>query len=146
MSVVIGEKYGKLLVLEYSGITNKHKNYLCLCDCGKTKIIRGSSISNGNTKSCGCAHIDKVRELAVALSKTNGIKTRQRQYNNVLNSNNTSGVPGVSYSKYDKRWVSEIKHNGVRYAKKFKYFEDAVSYRKELEAKLGVYKNIKKGE
>jgi 5-methylcytosine-specific restriction endonuclease McrA len=28
--------------------------YLCQCDCGSQKIIHGSLLKSGNTKSCGC--------------------------------------------------------------------------------------------
>lgn len=28
--------------------------WLCLCDCGKRKVLRGTAISRGRTKSCGC--------------------------------------------------------------------------------------------
>lgn len=28
--------------------------YLCICDCGKETVVRGSKITNGHTKSCGC--------------------------------------------------------------------------------------------
>lgn len=31
-----------------------HRYYLCHCICGKTKILRGSMLSNGNSRSCGC--------------------------------------------------------------------------------------------
>jgi hypothetical protein len=52
---ITGNKYGNLLVLEFAG-TNKYRSSLwkCLCDCGNTKIISGSCLKNGDTKSCGC--------------------------------------------------------------------------------------------
>jgi len=28
--------------------------WLCHCDCGNSKVIRGVSLRNGNTKGCGC--------------------------------------------------------------------------------------------
>lgn len=61
-----GNKYGILSVLEYAGIDSRSGNstWLCLCDCGKKKVIRGSSLRRGDTSSCGC------RE---AVSKTHGL-------------------------------------------------------------------------
>jgi hypothetical protein len=53
---IVGRKYNKLLVLKYTGRSNKHgKRYvLCLCECGnRTETIAGSVVS-GICKSCGC--------------------------------------------------------------------------------------------
>ena len=51
----VGQKYGMLTIIEKQGY-DKHKNriYRCLCDCGNYVAIRGSALSSGNTKSCGC--------------------------------------------------------------------------------------------
>lgn len=52
---LIGKKYGKLVVQECAGTDALHKSlWLCLCDCGNTKIIRNDSLRRGSTKSCGC--------------------------------------------------------------------------------------------
>lgn len=51
---IIGEKFGRLTVLEFVGIENDEAMYRFLCDCGK--IIKKSlhSVKSGNTRSCGC--------------------------------------------------------------------------------------------
>ena len=33
---------------------NKIVQYLCLCQCGNTIIVKGQALRTGNTKSCGC--------------------------------------------------------------------------------------------
>lgn len=59
-TIQIGQKYGKLTVLEYAGLRkqkSRDKNeswYLCKCDCGKEKEIRGSDMVTGAVISCGC--------------------------------------------------------------------------------------------
>ena len=30
--------------------------WLCLCDCGKLRIVEASSLRNGHSKSCGCLY------------------------------------------------------------------------------------------
>lgn len=52
---IIGEKFGKLTVLEFIG-NNKHgkKMYKCMCDCGKVTTTLGVYLRNGDTNSCGC--------------------------------------------------------------------------------------------
>jgi len=50
-----GRKYGMLTILER--VENDPigaPQYLCKCDCGNMKIIRGQSIVSGLTFSCGC--------------------------------------------------------------------------------------------
>lgn len=57
----IGERYGRLIVLELDG-QNKHYTYMwkCLCDCGKTKVVATQHLTLNLTKSCGCL-IGEVR-------------------------------------------------------------------------------------
>lgn len=49
-----GNRYGYLTVIKRVESSNKRTMWLCQCDCGNQKIIRGSSLKSGMTKSCGC--------------------------------------------------------------------------------------------
>lgn len=50
-----GRTYGKLKVVEYYGqAKDKTSMWVCLCECGNKKIVRGSNLAQGLTKSCGC--------------------------------------------------------------------------------------------
>lgn len=52
----IGKKYGKLKVISvHRDKTKKITVADCVCDCGKKKTVRLSSLKNGNTTSCGCS-------------------------------------------------------------------------------------------
>lgn len=49
-----GKRFGRWYV---EGISHKRKGeyfWKCICDCGKIKNIRTSSLTSGNSKSCGC--------------------------------------------------------------------------------------------
>lgn len=65
---IIGNKYGKLTVVEYKGYIFKNKSrkdhvYLCKCDCGNyTEVIRHSLVY-GITKSCGCLHKETIIKM-----------------------------------------------------------------------------------
>lgn len=55
----VGEKFGKLTVLErgpdyVSPKGNKKVQWLCQCECGNTKLVRGNDLVSGRTQSCGC--------------------------------------------------------------------------------------------
>ena len=50
-----GQRFGKLIVLEYMGRKYRDKAWWrCVCDCGKIVIVRGLSLRNGTSASCGC--------------------------------------------------------------------------------------------
>ena len=50
-----GQKFNRLVVLERAHNSKSNQTqWLCRCDCGKTAIVRSSSLINGHTKSCGC--------------------------------------------------------------------------------------------
>ena len=61
---MIGEKYGKLLVIEDAGSSNGHKDWLCQCNCGKKIVVRGTHLRQGKIISCGCAKIERCKEYA----------------------------------------------------------------------------------
>ena len=51
----IGNKYGKLTVIEFHHLSKSNNAYwLCACDCGLTTVACGSYLRNGHTTSCGC--------------------------------------------------------------------------------------------
>lgn len=54
-----GKRFGMLTVVERVGTRvyndgTKHSEWKCVCDCGNEKIVVGSHLTNGSTKSCGC--------------------------------------------------------------------------------------------
>lgn len=55
---LIGKKFGKLEVIQFSGYKQgkDHRSayWLCKCDCGNTIEVKGVNLRIGNTKSCGC--------------------------------------------------------------------------------------------
>lgn len=51
---LVGQKFGKLTVLKLDNIGKHGKEYLCICECGNQKVIRGSSLTSGASQSCGC--------------------------------------------------------------------------------------------
>ena len=54
-SYMIGEKYGKLTVIDTAPNNSKNQTcLLCQCDCGNKKIVPKIYLRAGNTTSCGC--------------------------------------------------------------------------------------------
>lgn len=57
---LIGQRFGKLVVIAQGQKIKNHYHWVCLCDCGNTKEVAGSSLMYGNTGSCGCLQKEKV--------------------------------------------------------------------------------------
>lgn len=55
-----GKRFGRLLVLELSEITDKSiVKWKCLCDCGTVKILRVGLLTGGDAISCGCYNLQR---------------------------------------------------------------------------------------
>lgn len=64
-----GERFGRLTVVKDLGRWHVE----CKCDCGAMKITNRKTLRNGDTKSCGCFHIDRIKEMFIKHGDT---KTR----------------------------------------------------------------------
>ncbi len=49
-----GSKFNKWTVLSLDSVRHKVYYYLCRCECGTEKAVRGTHLSAGTSKSCGC--------------------------------------------------------------------------------------------
>lgn len=62
MQVNVGDKFDRLTVISRAENTrSRHIQWLCRCECGETKIIRGEALVSGRTRSCGCLHRELVK-------------------------------------------------------------------------------------
>lgn len=78
----LGQKYGRLTVIEQAGYVRNGKGriatWLCQCDCGKRKIIRGSDLAASKIRSCGCLLAESSRRKGHSC-RTHGA-TRSPEY------------------------------------------------------------------
>lgn len=59
---LVGQKFTRLRVISKNGM-NAHgqSTWDCICDCGETRVVNVGALRSGNTKSCGCLNLEKVR-------------------------------------------------------------------------------------
>ena len=61
-----GQRFGRWTVIAPA---EKHKTgaaqYMCRCDCGTEKILRRSSLTSGNTQSCGCLARERSKQRGI---------------------------------------------------------------------------------
>ncbi|PFP30231.1 hypothetical protein COJ96_05830 [Bacillus sp. AFS073361] len=70
-----GRQFGRLTAIR-KVIINNRGHYVCRCECGNERIIRGDSLVGGKSKSCGCLSPDVNQEV----HKTHG-DSATRLYN-----------------------------------------------------------------
>jgi hypothetical protein len=58
---LVGQRFGRLLVLSDAGSKSGRSLWHVLCDCGHQKTIAGKNLTHGGVQSCGCYQKDKQR-------------------------------------------------------------------------------------
>lgn len=104
---ITGQRFGHLLVINYIGehISNNKKTrqrlWLCLCDCGNTKIASSVLLRKGKTDNCGCKTKDRLSlaKSSHGLSSSDEYKTWARIKNRCYNKNTED------YSLYGARGI-----------------------------------------
>lgn len=66
---ITGRKFGRLTVTCLDRMSRSATFWRCKCDCGNEVSVRGSSLKNGETKSCGCLR----KELTQKAMTTHGM-------------------------------------------------------------------------
>jgi hypothetical protein len=98
----IGQRYGRLVVVSLHGHRGPKRFWLCNCDCGNTKIVQDSNLRSGHSRSCGCFHEQRRKEIRL----THG-KSRSRVYDTWVNMKQRCLNPKVDrYDDYGGRGIT----------------------------------------
>jgi len=132
-----GQQFGELTVIDLSDKTAKNGTRLwqCLCRCGKTIYVLGSSLRAGHYKSCGCTRAKKRYDGILKHLESDQVDgTRRSSLKAKLHKGNKSGYKGVMWLENSKRWKASIGFKGKQIALgHFRYKEDAIEARKKAE-------------
>ena len=141
---LIGEKFGRLTVIEKTEKRTENGViiWLCKCSCGNYKEVSGRDLKDGFVSSCGCLATERSkRNIQKAIKKhldshiVEGTNLQTITREKPL-SNNTSGVTGVRWDKSRQKWYAEIEFQGKKhYLGRYTNKEDAIKARKEAEEK-----------
>ena len=98
-----GKRFSRLTVIErVENNSRGNTMWRCKCDCGNEIVVRGSCLTSGNTKSCGCYRYDQT----VSKNKTHG-KSHTRIYVEWQNMKQRCFDPkDKSYPDYGGRGIS----------------------------------------
>lgn len=101
---LVGERYGKLTVLERVIDETKRSKWLCQCDCGNKKVIRNDALRAKvkPTRSCGCVSSNaqdltgRRFALLTVIEDTGKRSHRKKIYKCRCDCGNISYVPSYS--------------------------------------------------
>lgn len=74
-----GQRFGRWLVIGIHWTQRSCTKVICICDCGKEKIVSWQSLRRGDSKSCGCLR----KEISAQRETKHGHSTKKttRTYN-----------------------------------------------------------------
>lgn len=142
---ITGEKFGKLTALEKTNERSSNGSVIwkCICECGNAKNVSLKHLTKDTTISCGCmtepAYLNNFNKAIEKNRKENFVEgTNIHSISRTApKSNNTSGVPGVTWVKNRKKWSARITFQGKTYnLGTFVNKESAIQVRKEAEDKI----------
>lgn len=146
MRQMLGQRFGRLMVIARADkkVANGNIQWLCDCDCGRQIVVDGYRLRSGQTRSCGCLRQATSRENSrnnAAFQRRIGNPSNLIHANGIfLNSlvkskRNKSGVIGVSFDQKRQCWFARlmVNHHYVL-LKSFKSYDEAVAARRQAEA------------
>lgn len=159
---LIGQKFGRLTVLNFSHIKFRKTYYICQCDCGNINTVESGALKSGNTKSCGCYHKEIVsnkiayNRLDYGIAAFNGLYGSYKQGAKVRNLEFTltkeeffkltqencyyCGIEPLQIHKATKHSNGIFKYNGID------RINNIIGYTKENSVSCCKYCNVAKGQ
>ena len=106
-----GNVFSRLTVISYAGKRKGSQHWNCKCECGAETAPSATSLTSGNTQSCGCLHSDTARALLRTHGESDSAEAhifygmKWRCYN--PNTANFSDYGGRGITICD-RWLNDI--------------------------------------
>ena len=79
------QRFGRLIAKKRMGISEHHRGiWLCKCDCGNSCEVETTSLTSGNTKSCGCLNSYAEECISTILREHNIIFKQQYTFSDLF--------------------------------------------------------------
>lgn len=66
-----GKRFGRWMVLSKAPSKNRMVYWNCQCDCGTIRAVKGASLRNGESQSCGCLHKEIAKQTCTNIGRQN---------------------------------------------------------------------------
>ncbi|MBQ1293078.1 MAG: hypothetical protein IIY21_03510 [Clostridiales bacterium] len=100
--VKVGDRFGRLLVIERAPNVGRNTAWKCICDCGNETIVRGIYLVRHATQSCGCLRktSPKKRQTIILGCKhplyRKWVNMKSRCYNSNVHDYENYGARGIT--------------------------------------------------
>lgn len=118
----IGNRYGKLTVVEYSGTKHGKALWKCKCDCGNYTFVCGVNLRYGDTLSCGCLNSKNEMAIKQILSKYQIEYVSQKIFDDCRD------VLPLPFDVYLPEYNTCIEYNRIQHFEPVDYFGGAASF------------------
>ncbi len=129
------DKYGRLTVIAHAGKDHRNKHlWLCLCQCGKEKVVVSDNLSSGKSNSCGCLKAEFLARKGnqYGLYDDREVALLKVQYHHLKKRNKSKGFHGViNFETFSLLSKSPCRYCGLEHSK-------------EIEDRLNESKNRKR--
>ena len=127
----VGNKYGKLTVVEYAGSSNGNALWKCQCDCGNYCLVRGKDLRCGYTMSCGCLGKSKGEYLIQEYLKSKNIEYKpQYGFKGLYGKSNYL----LKFDFYLPKYNACIEFQGLQHFKSVDFFGGEKEYQTRQES------------
>ena len=96
---LVGRRFGRLVVIARGENRGIKPGWLCRCDCGTEKELRGGDLRKGLTSSCGCLRNERV-SAAISTHGDARRSGKRPEYNVWLNVRSRCSNPKNKAFKY----------------------------------------------
>ncbi len=129
-SKYVGQRFGRLTAVGVD--PGNHRNLICRCDCGNTKVVRVDALRHGNVKSCGCLGKESF-EYFLKHNYVDGTSL-SRIASRKVQANNKTGCKGVFWNQKLGAYTVSIGLRGkIIYIGRFSDRMDAIAARLKAE-------------
>jgi hypothetical protein len=102
---LVGEKFGRLTVIEFKEIKNEKAYWLCKCECGNPVFVPTYRLKGGITQSCGCLQKERTSDAKFIHGQI-----KSSEYSSWVNMKNRCLNPKtIGYSAYGGRGIKVCK-------------------------------------
>lgn len=147
---LIGQKFGKLLVLQQNQLKSKDRHILwdCQCDCGNIRTVIGSKLLDGSVTQCqNCQLQDGFKksngeaQIEFLLRQNNLNFKKQYTFEDCLSPKNSKLLFDFAIFNTNNQLIYLIEYDGIQHYKAIEYFggEKDFLYRQKCDSIKNTY-------